>query len=61
MDDKKTELEDGLYRVDAGGVCAGFEVKGGKVIACAPCLADGEGGVDPFWRGKAERVERAGE
>lgn len=29
---------DGLYQVTAGYLCAGFVVKGGIVIACAPIL-----------------------
>lgn len=32
------KLEDGLYRVEHGGLCAGFVVQGGRVIRCAPIL-----------------------
>lgn len=31
-------LRDGLYRVETRYLCAGFVMKGGKVIACAPIL-----------------------
>ena len=31
-------LPDGLYRVTAGQVCAGFEVHRGVVVECAPIL-----------------------
>lgn len=31
-------LKDGLYQVDRYGICAGFVLKNGVVIACAPIL-----------------------
>jgi len=31
-------LSDGLYRVTRDGLCAGFEVRRGVVVACAPIL-----------------------
>lgn len=34
----RSTLRDGLYQVDRYGICAGFEVKDGKVTACAPIL-----------------------
>lgn len=34
----KPKLQDGLYQVYWRGICAGFEIKGGEVVACAPVL-----------------------
>lgn len=34
-------LADGLYRVSRGSMCAGFEVRRGVVVACAPILRRG--------------------
>jgi hypothetical protein len=31
-------MKDGLYQVTTNYLCAGFEVKHGKVVACAPIL-----------------------
>lgn len=31
-------MQDGLYRVVTSYLCAGFEVKGGRVVRCAPIL-----------------------
>jgi hypothetical protein len=31
-------LEDGIWQVDVGNVCAAFEVKNGRVIFCSPIL-----------------------
>ncbi len=31
-------MRDGLYQVMWRGVCAGFVVRGGKVVQCAPIL-----------------------
>jgi hypothetical protein len=31
-------MKDGLYRVNVGGVCGGFEVYNGVVVSCAPIL-----------------------
>ena len=31
-------MDDGLYRINYKGICAGFVVKGGRVIQCAPIL-----------------------
>lgn len=31
-------LPDGCYQVRYNGICAGFEVAGGKVVRCAPVL-----------------------
>ena len=33
-----TDLPDGLYRVTTGYFCAGFVIKGGRVVRCAPIL-----------------------
>jgi hypothetical protein len=35
----KTTLTDGLYRVTTHSFCAGFTVKNGAVLICAPILA----------------------
>lgn len=45
-------MKDGLYRVEYKGICAGFAVKGGKVIACAPVLRRRMA----YWKTIAERV-----
>lgn len=34
----KTALPDGLYRVNVRYLCAGFVVRGGSVVECAPVL-----------------------
>ena len=31
-------LQDGVYRVTHGGICAGFIVRGGRIVKCAPIL-----------------------
>jgi hypothetical protein len=31
-------LPDGLYRVTTPTLCAGFEIRGGVVVECAPIL-----------------------
>lgn len=31
-------MRDGLYRVTTSYLCAGFVIKGGKVMVCAPIL-----------------------
>ena len=31
-------MKDGLYRVTTNYLCAGFVIKDGKVVACAPIL-----------------------
>lgn len=31
-------MKDGLYRVETPYLCAGFVMRGGKVIECAPIL-----------------------
>jgi len=36
--DVMREMEDGLYRVTTNYLCAGFVIKDGKVVACAPIL-----------------------
>jgi len=45
-------MRDGLYQVTNPYLCAGFVVKNGKVVACAPILRKRL----PFWIGKAVRV-----
>ncbi|HEX5145345.1 MAG TPA: SLOG family protein [Mycobacterium sp.] len=40
-------LADGLYRVTRGTLCAGFEVRRGVVVACAPVLRRG---LASWWR-----------
>jgi hypothetical protein len=36
--DKEGEVIDGLYQVITSYLCAGFVIKGGVVVACAPIL-----------------------
>ena len=31
-------LRDGLYRIEHGGICAGFVIEDGRLAACAPIL-----------------------
>jgi hypothetical protein len=31
-------MKDGLYRVTTSYLCAGFVLRGGRVVACAPIL-----------------------
>jgi hypothetical protein len=38
MDRPAPKLPDGVYRVSTDRLCAGFVVKDGKVINCAPIL-----------------------
>lgn len=33
-----TPLRDGLYQVTTASFCAGFVVRGGRVVECAPIL-----------------------
>ncbi|MDQ3762166.1 MAG: DUF2493 domain-containing protein [Actinomycetota bacterium] len=40
-------LPDGLYQVTRGTLCAGFEVRRGVVVACAPIL---RAGLATWWR-----------
>lgn len=40
-------IPDGLYRVTRGTLCAGFEVRRGVVVACAPILRTG---LAKWWR-----------
>lgn len=32
-------MKDGIYRVNYKGICAGFVIRGQKVVLCAPILA----------------------
>jgi hypothetical protein len=48
----KTKLDDGLYIVHVGPFTAGFEVKDGEVISCAPVLRT----KFSFWAKRAKRV-----
>lgn len=45
-------MRDGLYRVTANSFCAGFVVRGGRVVRCAPILARNL----PRWMRVAEYV-----
>ncbi len=47
-------VKDGLYQVTAPYLCAGFVVKGGKVVECAPILRKKIG----YWKTIAKRVSR---
>lgn len=46
-------LEDGLYQVWHNGICAGFEVKNGQIINCAPILRKRLA----YWITKAKRIK----
>ena len=46
------DLPDGLYRVETRAFCAGFEVKGGHLSACAPILRR----QLARWASKAQRI-----
>jgi len=45
-------VRDGLYQVKYKGICAGFVVSAGKVIACAPILRK----RFKFWKTIAQRL-----
>lgn len=45
-------LPDGVYQVTTSYLCAGFDVKGGRVTACAPILRRKLG----YWMTVAKRV-----
>ena len=47
-------LEDGLYQVRTGTICAGFVVQGGRVIDCAPVLRRRL----TYWMARARLVSR---
>lgn len=48
-----TTLPDGLYRVTTSYLCAGFVVKGGVVVECAPILRRKLN----YWITKARRLD----
>lgn len=48
----QVELKDGSYRVTTKYLCAGFCVKNGKVVDCAPILRKKIG----YWIKIAERI-----
>lgn len=45
-------MKDGLYRVTTKYLCAGFVVKDGKIVQCAPILR----AKPAYWRTIAEWV-----
>ena len=47
-------LEDGLYQVHAGTLCAGFVVQDGRVTDCAPILRRRL----TYWMARARLVSR---
>lgn len=49
---RRRHPEDGLYRVQHKNITAGFEIRGGKVVDCAPILRK----KLQFWRGIAEKI-----
>lgn len=53
----QVELEDGLYRVETTHLCAGFSVKDGQVVDCAPILKKKLG----YWVKIAKRVPETNE
>ena len=48
-------MEDGLYQVTYKNLCAGFVVKDGRIIVCAPVLKKNI----QFWITIAKKVEYA--
>lgn len=46
-------MQDGLYQVTTKYFCAGFEVKNGKIINCAPILKK----RIEYWKTVSKRVE----
>lgn len=38
MNNTSNKLKDGLYRVSTSYLCAGFVIRNGNIIACAPIL-----------------------
>jgi len=46
-------MKDGLYQVNYKGICAGFEIKNGKVINIAPILKK----KFNFWKTIAKRIK----
>lgn len=46
-------MEDGVYRVVSGAICAGYVVEGGRVVSCAPVLRRR---ID-YWMTKGVRVD----
>lgn len=51
----ETKLPDGLYRVETSYLCAGFTVRKGKIVECAPILVKRIG----YWQKIAKRVGEA--
>ena len=45
-------MQDGIYQVDKYTICAGFVVKGGVVLVCAPVLQK----KFTFWTQFARRI-----
>lgn len=45
---------DGLYRVRTPYLCAGFVVKNGRVVYCAPVLRNRL----PYWKTVAQRMDK---
>jgi hypothetical protein len=48
----RIDLQDGLYRVIYGSICAGFIIKEGRLVECAPVLVKKFG----FWKTMAVRI-----
>ncbi len=48
----KESMSDGLYQVSYKGICAGFDIKDGRVVECAPILRKK---ID-FWKTIAVKV-----
>lgn len=47
-------MKDGLYQVTYKGICAGFVVKDGKIVQCAPILRK----RISFWISKAKLISK---
>lgn len=47
-------MDDGLYRVLYKGICAGFVVKRGRIVKCAPILRR----KMAFWKTIATKIDK---
>lgn len=52
----ETRLKDGFYRISRSNFTAGFEVRNGRVVACAPILRR----LIKYWVTVAEPLKRHG-
>ena len=54
-------MRDGIYQVTRYQICAGFIVRGGRIVACAPILRKRLGwwASQGVWIGPESRCQRA--